>query len=190
MPVAWILLTLVAIMALAAASRLIRMWMKYRGDRVITCPANMRPAGVRVDARHAAVTSFLKGPDLRLCACTRWPEMAGCGQDCLKQIEAAPMGCLVRNILTEWYDAEVCSSCGRFFGPINWAGPKPAVRMDDGRELEWEQIPADQLHDVLATGSPICFGCHMASRLMREHPELAVERGRPAIYTERSDIRR
>jgi hypothetical protein len=189
MPVLWILLT-IGILALAAASRLIWMWLKYRGERVITCPANMRTAGVRVDARRAAASSLVKAPDLRLCACTRWPEMGGCGQDCLKQIEASPAGCLVRSVLAEWYEAETCASCGRLFGPINWAGPKPAIRTGDGREIEWQEIPVEQLYDVLADGSPICFGCHMASRLMREHPELVTERGRPALSSERAEIRR
>ena len=29
-----------------------RDYLKLRGDRVITCPENQRPAGVRVDAAH------------------------------------------------------------------------------------------------------------------------------------------
>jgi hypothetical protein len=189
MPVLWILLT-IAILALLAGSRLAWIWLKYRGDRVITCPANMRSAGVRVDAGHAAASSLVKAPDLRLCACTRWPEMAGCGQDCLKQIQAAPAGCLVRNVLTEWYEAETCTSCGRLFGPINWAGPKPAIRAADGREIEWQEVPVEQLYEVLANGSPVCFSCHMAGQLMREHPELVTDRGRPALYIEGPEIRR
>jgi hypothetical protein len=187
--VIWILLT-IGILALMTASRLIWMWLKYRGNRVITCPADMRLAGVRVDAGHAAASSLTNAPDLHLCACTRWPEMAGCEQDCLKQIEATPAGCLVRNVLAEWYKAETCASCGRLFGPINWAGPKPAVRTADGREIEWQEIPVEQLYDVLADGSPVCFSCHIASQLVREHAELVTDRGRPALYIERPEIRR
>ncbi len=183
MPLHWWIVIFVAIVALAAAFRLIWMWLKFRGDRVITCPANMRPAGVRVDARHAAASSLVKSPELRLCSCTRWPEMAGCAQDCLKQIEAAPAGCLVRNILADWYEGETCVSCGRVFAPIDWAAPQPAVRTTDGRELEWDEIPADHMNEVLASGSPVCFSCHMANRLVHDHPELAIDRGRPALYS-------
>jgi len=74
------------------------------------------------------------------------------------------------------------------FGPINWAGPKPAVRTPDGNTIEWGQIPVEQLRDVLATGAPICFACHMANRLVTEHPDLAIDRGRPAFTSGHSEI--
>jgi len=188
MPVSWILLLLVGVLALAAAARLTWSWFHYRGDRLVTCPENMRPAGVRLDARHAVATGLVKGADLRLATCSRWPEKAGCGQECLTQIQASPAGCLVKNILTEWYDDEVCASCGRLFGPINWAGPKPAVRMADARTLDWDEIPVDQLRDVLAKSVPICFACNMANRLVKEHPDLAIDRGRPALTSGNREI--
>ena len=37
-----------------------------------------------------AASALLGPPELRLTACSRWPEKAGCGQPCLSQIAASP----------------------------------------------------------------------------------------------------
>ena len=87
-PVAWVAL---------------RAYRRFRGTRVITCPETGCAAAVEVDKGHAAATYAIGEPDLRLTSCSRWPEREGCGQECLSQIEASPEGCLVRNMLIEWY---------------------------------------------------------------------------------------
>ncbi|HUB79749.1 MAG TPA: hypothetical protein VMB03_13175 [Bryobacteraceae bacterium] len=174
----------VAIVVLAGlviiVGRAIRLWWTWRGARVIGCPENHRPAGVFVDAAHVAANPFGKSPDLRLSSCSRWPERAACGQECLKQIEAAPEDCLVRTILAEWYAGKHCASCGHPFGNISASGAKPAILCADKNSVEWNQIPAERLPETLAAGSPICFACHMGSLLIRTHPELAVDRHRAA----------
>jgi hypothetical protein len=174
MPVQALVIAVALVLALALA-RVVWVWRKYHGRRVIQCPENLRPAGVDVDAGRAAVTALFKGPELRLSSCTRWPEKAGCGQQCLSQIAASPGGCLVRNILAEWYRGKACASCGREFGEIEWTR-EPALLNSDKVSLEWKQVPADKLHQVLAASAPLCFACHMANRLVREHPELVVDR--------------
>ncbi len=173
-------LVIVALMAAWAAFRLIAVWWKYLGDRVITCPENHRPAGVTVDSRHAAWSGLAHAPHLQLSACSRWPEMAGCGQECLSQIEASPEGCLIHRILVDWYAGKSCASCGRPIGEIPPAGGKPALLLADGISVEWKRIPADRLPETLAAAKPICFACHTAQTLVREHPELVVDRHRPA----------
>lgn len=175
--VIWIALALAAVLAWRLGSA----WLKFRGQRVVQCPENMRPAGVVVDARHAAATALGKQPDLRLASCSRWPEHSACGQECLRQIEAAPADCLVRNILVHWYEGKQCASCGQPFGEIQWANAKPALLVSDKVAVEWDQVPAEQLQATLDSAKPICFACHMASRLVREHPELALDRARPRI---------
>ena len=80
-------LVLAAVLLAGAAVWLGNVWLKYRGQRVITCPETKRPAGVVVDAAHAAATVFGKAPELRLSECSRWPERAGCGQECLSEIQ-------------------------------------------------------------------------------------------------------
>jgi len=82
-----------------------------------------------------------------------WPERAGCGQECLSQIEASPGECLVRNILTKWYEGKVCAWCGQPFGEIDWAGRKPALLGADGVSIEWSEVPAERLQETLAAAS-------------------------------------
>jgi hypothetical protein len=135
---------------------------------------------VVVDTGRVAATALVRTPNLRLSACTRWPERAGCGQECLSQVEAAPEDCLVRNILVLWYTGKRCANCGKPFGEIPLAGAKPAVLGADKVSVEWSEIPADRLRETLAAAAPICFACHMGNTLVREHPELVVDRHRTA----------
>ena len=180
MPVQAALIAAVALVLSAIAGwRVAGAWMKFRGRRVVVCPETHKPAGVVVDAAHAAVTAFSKSPQLRLSACSRWPERADCGQACLAQVEASPEDCLVRNILIEWYRGKACAACGRPFGEIEFAGAKPALLRADGVSVEWSRVPAEELQETLAASSPVCFACHTANRLVHEHPELALDRGRP-----------
>src|SRR5689334_22081939 len=168
------------LLALALATLLIVRasgnWLRYRGRRVITCPENRTPAGVTVNARHAAATSLGKAPELRLSSCSRWPERTGCGQECLTQVAASPEDCLVRNILAKWYEGKACASCGRPIGEIDWSGSKPALLGVGKVSMAWKQVPAEKLHEVLAASLPLCFACHMANTLVREHPEQVVDR--------------
>ena len=171
----------VAVLVIFGATRLVSAWLKYRGQMAITCPENKRPAGVSVDMRHAAVTGIGRRPELRLADCSRWPERAGCGQDCLRQIEAAPEDCRVRNILTQWYLDKTCAWCGRAIGAIHTGERKPAVLTPDRLSVEWKDIPAERLEETLATGLPLCFACHIANTMVRERPELVIDRHRPAV---------
>jgi hypothetical protein len=168
--------TIAVVLGGVVAARVASSWWKYRGRRVITCPETEHAAGVTVDATHAAFSGLAKTPVLRLSDCSRWPERAGCGQQCLRQIEAAPQDCLVRYILLKWYEGKICTSCGRPIGDIALAGSKPALLLAHKVTLEWNQIPADRIPETLAAAEPICFACHMANTLVREHPELAIDR--------------
>lgn len=59
----------------------------YRGKRIVTCPDTREPAAVEVDAAHVAASAWGGPPDVRLKDCSRWPEKADCGQECLSQVE-------------------------------------------------------------------------------------------------------
>jgi hypothetical protein len=170
----WVLVALALLAALLG--RGVYAWWKFRGRRLVTCPENQRPAGVRLDSSHAALSGLLHAPNLQVAECTRWPEKAGCGQECLREIESRPADCLVRNIVLEWYAGKSCCSCGRPFGTIPVAGANPAVQTADRNSVEWSEIPVDRLRDTLATAKPICFACHMAARMVREHPDLITDR--------------
>ena len=162
-----------AILAVAAGV-LVARYLRSRGARVVTCPANMRPAGVEIDATHAMVHFGSN----RLASCTRWPEMQGCAQDCLRQIQQAPDGCLVRNILGSWYRGRHCVACGREFGLISWSEHQPGLLAPSGQIVEWREIPADKVFEVLLSHQPLCWDCDLMKRFTARHSELIVDRHR------------
>ena len=177
-----IVIVLAAAMVSIAAYRLGTAWCKYRGQRVIACPENHAVAGVSLDVRHAAFTALRGHAKLRLSDCSRWPERAGCSRDCLFQIERSPADCLVRNILTRWYKGRNCVWCGRPIGEIHSTERKPALLTAEKGSVECSRVPAEQLQQTLAIAQPLCFACHVANtkvRMVREHPELVIERTRP-----------
>jgi hypothetical protein len=154
-------------------------FLTFRGTRVVTCPENGHVTAVEVDARRAATTAFRRQPELRLAECSRWPEKAGCGQECLRQIEAAPEDCLVKTMLARWYAGKKCVYCGQPFATVHWHDHKPALLGVDGRTVEWGQVPPEQVPAALAHDRPVCWNCHIAETFRREHPELVVDRSRP-----------
>ncbi len=170
---------LAGIVAVAAICFLLmplaRLYRRFRGTRVVTCPENQKTAAVQVDALRAAL-STVGTRDLELSACTRWPEKRNCGQECLAQIEASPEDCLVRTMLTQWYADRNCVVCGKALGHIDWLEHKPALRGPGGETAEWAQIPPETLPEVLATHQPICWDCHIAAAFRRQYPDLAVDR--------------
>lgn len=149
-------------------------FMKFRGRRVITCPETQEGAAVSVDAVHAAFSG-----QLRLSACTRWPERAGCDQACLTQIASSPESCLVRTIVTKWYTGKSCVSCGRPIDTIAWHEAPPAVFKPDETSCEWKDIPVQDLPRIFATSKPLCWYCNNVAEFGRLHPELLTIRQRP-----------
>ncbi|HXK09869.1 MAG TPA: hypothetical protein VMT70_09510 [Vicinamibacteria bacterium] len=151
-------------------------FLKYRGTRVVVCPENREMVAVTVDAGHAAFTAPQGRPDLRLESCTRWPEKAGCGQECLGQIASAPEACLLRNILDDWYQGRSCAFCRRSFHALRWHEHQPGLLAPDGGIVAWDGFRAEQVVDVLATHEPVCWDCRVAESFRREHPELVTDR--------------
>jgi hypothetical protein len=148
---------------------------KARGKRMVTCPETNRPAAVELDAPHVALASAFGHVDLRLSACSRWPERRGCGQECLRQIEAAPGGCLVRNVVAEWYAGKTCALCAHAFGAIQTWGRQLALMSPDGRTTEWGEVRVEDLADVLETHRPVCWNCHVAESFRRQFPSLVID---------------
>lgn len=153
---------------------------RYRGKRVITCPETHDGAAVTVDAVHAAFSG-----QLQLSACTRWPERAGCDQACLSEIATSPESCLVRSIVTKWYAAKSCVSCGRPIGTIVWHEAPPAVYKQDGTSCEWKDIPVQDLPRTFASSQPLCWYCNNVAEFGRLHPGLITKRQRPADPAEK-----
>lgn len=181
---AWLLALLLAVVVIRAL-RGATFYRRFRGRHLVTCPATKKPAAVTLDASRAAVSAALGEAHLRIQECSRWPalkpgqgERRRCGQHCLAQVEAAPEDCLIKTMLTRWYAGRACVLCRSPIDKVDWLGQKPAVRAPDGSTVEWDEIAAERLPDVLASHQPVCWNCHIAESFRRQHPELVVDRVR------------
>ena len=70
----------------------------YREGRTVNCPETHAPVSVRFNAFRAAWSSLAGPPALRLADCTRWPERAGCGQECIPEALLANPAALVDHV--------------------------------------------------------------------------------------------
>ncbi len=175
-PTLYLITAAVAVVVLYfVAAPILRFYRRFRGTRVVTCPENQEHAAVEVDT-SAAIQSAFGTPKLSLENCSRWPEKAGCGQQCLSQIEAAPDDCLVRNILTRWYEGKTCVVCGKPLGPADWYEHKPALMSPQQKTVEWGQIAPERVLEVLENHRPVCWDCHIASTFRSEHSDLVLDR--------------
>ncbi len=175
----WVITAIVAIAAVGVVTFLAltagRAYRRYRGARLVACPETEQAAAVEVDAAHAAAGAAVGKMELRLSSCTRWPEREQCGQECLRQIEAAPDGCLVRRIVTDWYKGKACVICGKALDHVDWYERKPALMGPDHHCLLWQDVPADQLPRVLGDHAPLCWNCYIAESFRELHPELVLD---------------
>lgn len=163
-----LLLVLVAVSAAAAWAG--RRYVALRGTRLVECPETKAPAAVDLRSARAAL-----GQRLDLSSCSRWPERQSCGRECLAQIERAPADCLVRTVVTKWYEGKACAVCQKPLDDIDWLERKPGLIGSTGKARPWPDIPAEQLPDALASERPICFDCYVAATFRQEHPELVVD---------------
>jgi hypothetical protein len=170
-PMSWVLLLVVAVVAVAgAAAWFVRRYLALRGARLVECPETQAPAAVDIQAARAAF-----GQSLDLSNCSRWPERQSCGRECLRQIERAPEDCLVRHVVTQWYEGKTCAVCRKPLGEIDWLERKPGLIDRSGTARPWPDVPADQLPQAMASDQPICFDCYVAATFRREHPELVLD---------------
>lgn len=173
------LLGIAALALLTAVALVIRNYRAFRGTRLIICPETCETAAVELDAPRAAETAvYQEKPELRLSACSRWPERRHCGQACLSQIEKAPKDCLVRTIVTNWYQGAACVVCHQPIRDIDWSFHKAALMRPGFPATEWTEIQPENLPVVLETSYPVCWNCHLAEQFRREHADLVVERPR------------
>jgi len=67
-----------------AAWALARVYRRSHSAQEVTCPEANHFATIHLDARYAVAMRALGETDLRVKACTLWPERRGCHQACLK----------------------------------------------------------------------------------------------------------
>ena len=81
----WVLLFLVGacLILLMPALWGKQLYNTYHDARTVNCPETHAPVSVRFNALRAAITGLSGPPRLRLVDCSRWPERADCGQECI-----------------------------------------------------------------------------------------------------------
>jgi hypothetical protein len=66
--------------------------------------------------------------------------------------------------------------CGKPLEEIDWLEHKPALMSPEQKTVEWHEVRAEKLPEVLSTHLPVCWNCHIAETFRREFPELVVDR--------------
>ena len=171
-----LLLAAVVVVYIALAART---YLRMRGKRVVVCPETHQPAGVTVDAGHAAISAFWDKPDIQLKTCTRWPERHDCNQACTRQIADQPQLTLAVNMLKNWYAGRNCAICRRAIGLVHTSEPRPGllnVASPGGEILSSDDIPAEQLPAILDAHLPVCSNCALAETFRRKYPQLVTDR--------------
>jgi len=149
---------------------------QWRGTRLVKCPETGEHVAVHVDNKAAAASGMFGAPEIRLDACTRWPERQNCGQECLHELKAAPEDCMLHHVAVNWYQGKRCVYCGRDVSGFRWPDFRCALRLSEGVTAEWQQITPEKLPGVLEKAQPVCWQCHVAETLRREHPDLVTDR--------------
>jgi hypothetical protein len=163
-----------AVLAIRYFVRIARAWQQYRGDRVVTCPETGRPAAVRIDAAHVAITTAKASSELRLAACSRWETRGRCDEACLA--EASDPGSTATAIASRWYAGRPCVYCRKPVTDEPFAGHYGALLGPDGTTREWSHVAPDALPDALREGRPVCWSCHVAETFRRRYPSLVTDR--------------
>jgi hypothetical protein len=155
----------------------VRVWWRYRGEHLVTCPETSAAAAVSIDVGRAAFSALVEGrPDLRLKHCSRWPARGGCDEMCLCEVSAHGRAGTVAAIVTDWCSEKRCAYCGKpIRSPASLERPAALVG-PEGVSTAWRDVPAEQLPTLFATHAPACWSCHHVETFLREHKELVVER--------------
>ena len=141
-----------------AIAPVMRIYRRYRETRIVTCPETNAPAAVEVNAAHYAFSDEY-AKELHMKECSRWPGRENCGEECLRQIEAAPDDCTIRSSVTRWYDDKKCALCGKAIGKIDWPVRKPGVLGPDRKKATWAEFRPEMLPEIMATHQPVCWNC-------------------------------
>jgi hypothetical protein len=151
----------------------VRTWRRLRGQRVVTCPETRRAAAVSVDVGHAMASAVWERADIRIAACSCWPEREGCDQVCVPQIEAAVDGTRTRAIAARSFEDRSCVMCLRRIEPLTRGAHQPGFMNPVTHEaVPWDEVPAQDLPDAIASRRALCRDCTFAesSRLPVPQP--------------------
>lgn len=137
---------------------------RYRGPRVVACPADGKIVGIEIDAKRAASSDVRgRGEDYQVTKCSSWPEREGCAQGCTKQLEGNPDETLLRPKLAEWYSSHECALCGQ---PIHVLPPDrrgPGFLAENQQKIGWDELPLQDFPAALAKHAPLCAHCRFSA---------------------------
>jgi hypothetical protein len=175
------LLILVALVILLGAlvfwfAEAVRVFFRYRGRMLFTCPETGKAACVKVALADAARSSLTGRPQIHLSECSRWPERQRCGQECLSELGADPQNCLVWTKVSDWYRGRACAYCHKPFLELAWHDHRPALVGPDRKTVQWNEVTPEKLPELFETHLPVCWNCHIAETFRREYPEKVVVR--------------
>ena len=163
-----LLVALVVVVYLAIA---VATWWRFRGARVVTCPETGHAAGVTIDLGHAMASAVWERADLRIAACSCWPERRGCEEACVTQIEASPSGTSARTMAARFFEGRPCVICQRRIGPLTGAALQPGFMDTVTREVvPWTLVPTADLPDAIARRRPLCPECTLAESSRGPYP--------------------
>lgn len=151
-------------------------WARARGTRLVTCPETGKPAAVALASFRTGLRAPFGLAPAELARCSRWPEKADCGRDCLTEVEEAADGCLLRERVARWYAERSCVFCGKRFEAVSFAEQRPALLSPEGASLQWNLVPPERLPELFASYRPVCWNCHVVQNLRNRHPGLIVIR--------------
>ncbi len=154
----------------------LRSFVKYRGERVITCPETHQAAAVHVNAGKVARKAIFGKSYVRLDQCSRWPERQDCGQDCLSQVNADPAACLVWNMVDQWYRGKSCAYCQKPFANIHWHDRHPALLAPDRTCVQWNEVAPEKLPQVFESYLPVCWNCFIAETFRQKNADRVLDR--------------
>ncbi len=160
--------------------RALRVWRRFHGVRLVTCPATGRPEAIEIDARRAAFTSLVEDePTRQLASCSRWPAHGACKQECLPQVEAGGEDTTVNALVHRWCGGKPCRFCGRPITEVSFLDHRAAFSDPAGTTFEWSAIPPERLPDVMRSHTAVCWNCHVAETFRRQYPDLVIDRDVP-----------
>jgi hypothetical protein len=150
---------------------------RLRGERLVPCPETGEPAAVKLASVTGALAAPFGGKVPSLRSCSRWPERAGCGQECLARITSAPDGCLLRSLAERFYAERRCAICANPFpGSLPPTEHAPALLAADGTTTVWTDLPAEKVPEAFASREPVCWNCHVLRSLWVRRPDLVLVR--------------
>jgi hypothetical protein len=152
-------------------------WIRVRGTRVVVCPETHKPAAVTIDGAHAAMTAVWEKADLKLDACSRWPERQECDQACVAQILESGDETRARTIAAHFFDGQRCAICQRPIDAIDVAALQPGLLDPVTHGVSaWDEIKAQDLAAAFRARKPICANCTLAESFRQRFPDRVVDR--------------